>query len=427
MKNSWIAGLALGAVALATALAPVRAASVTTVAGSVNIAAAANGGRIVAFSSELLDENKKPIPEWQVSNLIDGKYVVGNYTPADSYGWASASPPSEEKPEWVIIGFTDPANGKDVTHLISRVVIDPTTDDPPIIGRWSQGVTVQTSTTDKNGPWTTVGRFLVVNRPVKQTFDFPPTEARYIRLLITSNHGSDRSTEMGEVEAYEAIIPGEQLDELIVRMENVLNDLKRYRDGKLYKLQQDTGAAVTQKPAPADQPGGAHPLTPTTPAAPGAVVTPPAPVTPPPPPVTRVSAGAVSLALLPGWTQAPDGGDVEDNVKLMLTGPAAGGEPMVLTVAVELVAAKTTLDSFTALVTERWPGATIVPSAPGKLAGAESRYLVLTADGKVYFSYCLLSGTQGITLTAVAPAAAREEAAKLLQPLWDSVKVAPAG
>jgi hypothetical protein len=52
-------------------------------AGSTNLLLAANGGRILSFSSELLDENKQPVPQWQVNNLIDGEYVTGSYRPAN--------------------------------------------------------------------------------------------------------------------------------------------------------------------------------------------------------------------------------------------------------------------------------------------------------------------------------------------------------
>ena len=112
------------------------------VAGDTNIVATANGGRIVAFSSQSLDENGRVIPEWQVTNLIDGKHVVGNYTPADSYGWSSQNAPTEEKPEWVVFAFAG-----DQTRLLRRLVIDPTTDDPDYIGRWVADVQLQVSTT----------------------------------------------------------------------------------------------------------------------------------------------------------------------------------------------------------------------------------------------------------------------------------------
>ncbi len=214
-------------------------------AGATNIAAAENGGHIVAFSSQALDENGRVMPEWQVTNLIDGKHVVGNYTPAESYGWSSQSAPSEENPEWIIIGFAE-----ERTRLLRRIVIDPQTDDPSFIGRWVRWFQLQVSTTTRDGPYKTVGSFLVDNRSVQQAFDFMPVEARYVRILVTTNHGSDKCVEMGEVAIYEAIVADSVIDDLIIRLENLLGELKRYRDFQLYQQEQQSLEAATTKPEP---------------------------------------------------------------------------------------------------------------------------------------------------------------------------------
>lgn len=214
-------------------------------AGATNLAAAENGGRIVAFSSQALDENGQVMPEWQVTNLLDGKHVLGSYTPADSYGWSSQYAPAEESPEWIVFAFA-----QDQTRLLRRIVIDPATDDPLFIGRWVRDVELQISTTTSEGPYKTVGRFLVVNKPIKQHFDFLPVEARYVRLVITSNHGSDKCVEMGEVEIYEAIVGDSVLDDVIVRLENLLQELKQLRDFKLYQQEQETLEEVLSQPQP---------------------------------------------------------------------------------------------------------------------------------------------------------------------------------
>ncbi|MCD6351150.1 MAG: discoidin domain-containing protein [Armatimonadetes bacterium] len=217
-----------------------------TVAGAVDLVAAANGGRVVAVSSEARDKQGHVLPQWAAKNLIDQKYVVGTFVPPDSYGWSSATPPTPDKPEWIVFAFK-----KDETRLINRIVIDPTTQDPPVIGRWVRDVELQVSTTTPNGPYKAVGRFIVVNRPIKQTFEFPPVEARYVRLVVLSNHGSDKCVEMGEFEVYEAIVGEDELDRLIIRLENLLQDLKRYRDGVLYQQRRAIIEAVTEKKPPA--------------------------------------------------------------------------------------------------------------------------------------------------------------------------------
>jgi len=227
---------------LALSAGPLLAAG-STVPGATNLVSALNGGKIVGFSSQALDENGQPVKQWQASNLIDGKYVTGTLTPPDSYGWRSVGVPSPEAPQYVILAFAE-----DQTRLISRVVLDPTTDDPEFLGRWAKDIRISVSTTTLDGPYKTVGVFLLVRRGIKQSFDFPPVEARYVKLEITGNWGSDYCVELGEVEVYEAIVGDDELDQLIQRLTTLLEDLKRYRDSQRYQQVQETTEAVTNKP-----------------------------------------------------------------------------------------------------------------------------------------------------------------------------------
>ena len=234
--------ICLLAAALALSAAPLLAAG-STVAGTSNLVAAEHGGKIVAFSSQALDDNGQAIPQWQVTNVIDGQYVTGTHTPPDSYGWRSEEVPEPEAPQYIVFAF----NGEE-TRLISRIVVDPTTDDPEFLGRWAKDITILASTTTPDGPFKTVGQFLLVRRGIKQTFDFPPVEARYVKLQITGNWGSDYCVELGEFEVYEAIVGDDELDQLIMRLMALLEDLKRYRDSQRYQQVQQSIEAVTTKP-----------------------------------------------------------------------------------------------------------------------------------------------------------------------------------
>lgn len=235
-------------------------------AGTTNLLLAANGGRIVAFSSQMLDENRQPVPQWQVTNLIDGLMVSGTYHPANSHGWSSAVPPVANAPQWVVFALPgDPVQ----TRLISRLVIDPSTTEPTLIGRGARDFELYVSSTNQDGPWAMVKRGQLLNKPMRQTFDFLPCEARYLRLAITTNWGSDKYVQLGEVECYEALAGDGTLEQLILRLESVLTDLKRYRDS--VKLNQPLHPET--RPAPGTAPGGTTPA-----AAPG----PAAPATPAP-------------------------------------------------------------------------------------------------------------------------------------------------
>ncbi|MFW5867649.1 MAG: discoidin domain-containing protein [Armatimonadota bacterium] len=218
-----------------------------TVAGTTNLVAAENGGKIVEFSGQAVDENGQPIPEWAVTNLIDGKHVVGSHTPEGSYGWSSQGVPTPDDPAWVIFQLPE-------QRLISRAVIDPTTDDPEWLGRWVKNVRISVSTEGVDGPYKTVGSYVVVRQGIKQTFDFTPVEAEWIRLEVTSNWGSDYGVGMGEFEVYEAIVGDDVLDQLISRMDTLLTELKRYRDSQRYQQVQENTEAVTAQPeVPAEE------------------------------------------------------------------------------------------------------------------------------------------------------------------------------
>jgi hypothetical protein len=257
--------------ALLAAAAGLAWAQPKAVSGAVDLVAADQGGRVVSVSSEAKDRNNVVIPQWAARNAIDGKYVVGTFVPPDSYGWSANHAPTADQPEWIVLA----AKG-DETRLVNRIVIDPTTDDPPYIGRWVRDVELQVSTTTPEGPFKSVGRFVVVNKPIKQTFEFPPVEARYVRLLLLSNHGSDKAVELGELEVYEAIVAGDALDQLILRLENLLQDLKRYRDGVLYQQQRQVEETVTKPAQPPAGQGAAQPAPPGGEAQPAGAGQPPA-------------------------------------------------------------------------------------------------------------------------------------------------------
>jgi hypothetical protein len=219
------------------------------VASTINIASSESGGHVIAVSDEAVDENGHVMEHWAADNAIDGLHVRGNYTPPNSYGWSTNTPPSHENPHWIVLAF----DKEPKTHLISRIVIDPVTDNPGIIGRWVRDIEVQVSVTNPQGPYRTVSRHLVENKAIKQAFDCPPHECRYLRLVINGNHGSDKCVELGEIEVYEAIVGDDYIDGLIIRLENLLQDLKEYRDGAYYQEKRARLQEVTRKEPPPEE------------------------------------------------------------------------------------------------------------------------------------------------------------------------------
>jgi len=216
---------------------------------SINIAAAANGGKIVASSSTFNND-----PLYAPKNLIDGQ----NFSLSDgkgSFGWASEGFTSGK--ESVTLGFRD-----DRTHVISRFVLNPTSNQNSL--RWASRLEVQVTTgSPTDGPFRTVGTITLRPEAVNQDFTFRPVEAKYVRFLFVANGpgnplpngdpnvSSDRAVSLGEIEIYEPAASSGDLDSLIGRFNQVLIDLKRLR------MQQQAGAAASAVGAETSEPAEA--------------------------------------------------------------------------------------------------------------------------------------------------------------------------
>jgi len=185
-----------------------------------NVAAAANGAVVVSATSEA------PDAKWAKGNLIDGLHVrfVDNVAkvPDESWGWCSTD---ASFPQEIVIQLAG-----DGPVLIDSIVVDPATADSYIIGRAAKGFELFTSIGAPSGSWHLAGRFSLMNRPSPQAFAFTATEARWVMIRLMSNHGSDKFVEMGEVEIYEAMIPQEPLTQIVSQGENVIRELKQYRE-----------------------------------------------------------------------------------------------------------------------------------------------------------------------------------------------------
>lgn len=191
-----------------------------------NVAAAANGGKIVNYSS-FLDKD----PTYSPDNLIDGQ-VYNRETKKGSLGWSSHR--FEPGREFVTIGFRD-----DRTKVISRIILNPMSDQPSM--RWARRVEMQvTSDSPKTGPWRTVAMLNLQIEARNQDFDIRPVEAKYVRFVFQANGpgdldlpgmkpgvSSDFAVSLGEIEMYEVSDSTEALNALIARFEGILRDLKR--------------------------------------------------------------------------------------------------------------------------------------------------------------------------------------------------------
>ena len=181
-----------------------------------NIAAAANGGRIVGATSTF-----ESSPEWDAKNLIDGQ-VHDAKENTGSFGWSSNKfdPISSDS---VTIGFPDNA-----IKRIGKIVINPTTPLAP--ERWAKDIEIQVSTDAAVGPYRSAGIVTLRREAKPQTFLLLPVNAKFVRLVFRSNQGSDRATALGEVEIYEAISTASPMGQVIASMEQAVTELKQYRE-----------------------------------------------------------------------------------------------------------------------------------------------------------------------------------------------------
>ncbi len=217
MRWAWLAIAALTGIIYAQSQTK-QPSKPLVLSGTVNLVAASNGGIIIKFTSQLDEEN------WSVKNLIDGTVWDGRMPKTGTNGWAS----KEAKfPQEIIFAFRN----REV-KLVNKVVLDPTIPDPTFIGRAARDfeIWVTTDTDPDKATWKLVLIGTLRNEKQRQEFHFIPAEARFVKLRILSNHGSDRYAALGEFEVYEATHGIAVLDQLIARLEQLLVDLKRYRD-----------------------------------------------------------------------------------------------------------------------------------------------------------------------------------------------------
>lgn len=201
-----------------------------------NIAAAANGGRILSSSSTFNDDKA-----YGAANLIDGKIFGAGDVSSRSNGWVSNKYDSVAM-ESVVIGFADNAQKR-----LGKLVFNPDSSVAP--ERWAKDIEVQTSTTSAEGPFRVASQITLKRSAEPQEFRVLPVDARFVKLVFRSNWGSDRAVALGEIEMYESIRTDDAVGQLIASLESAITDLKRYQQAQ-NELVGATSTQVSAKMAP---------------------------------------------------------------------------------------------------------------------------------------------------------------------------------
>jgi hypothetical protein len=179
--------------------------------GSLNLVAAANGGRVVSVSDEL--------DEYPASHLIDGDKL--------DYGeWWTSEPP--KFPQVVVFAFAG-----DQVKTINRVVLNPWTSEWRYA--WVKDFQIYASATSpklEDMGW--VGSFTLEHVGIDQEFTFDPVRAKYVALVVTSHYGSAEGITLNEFEVYEA--PADAVPVELVRLSHIGNLAAASHGGRIVKV-----------------------------------------------------------------------------------------------------------------------------------------------------------------------------------------------
>ncbi|MDD2486724.1 MAG: discoidin domain-containing protein [bacterium] len=174
--------------------------------GGSNLLDISNGGKLISFTSQYNDNT------WAAANLIDEKKT--------DCGWSSSD---AVFPQELVFAFKDEA-----VIEINKVSMLAFVRDIDV--RWIKDFEILVSTSGPREGFASVGNFRLELRSNRQDFYFKPVKTKYLMIRVLSNWGSNRYAEIFKLGAYEAMQSDKELDLLINRLEQVLNDLKAYKD-----------------------------------------------------------------------------------------------------------------------------------------------------------------------------------------------------
>ena len=174
--------------------------------GGRNLLDVSNGGKLISFTSQYNDG------VWAATNLIDEKKT--------DCGWSSSE---AVFPQELVFAFNDAA-----TLEINKVSMLAFVRDIDV--RWIKDFEILVSTSGPKEGFVSVGKFRLELQQQRQDFYFKPTKAKYLMIRVLSNWGSNRYAEIFKLGAYESVQSDKELDLLINRLDQVLSDLKAYRD-----------------------------------------------------------------------------------------------------------------------------------------------------------------------------------------------------
>lgn len=150
-----------------------------------NHASAANGAKIAAYSSNFTGD-------WDVTNLIGGNENWAGDLPA----WCTES--NAPFPHWAVIEL--PKKAWLTTLIFDNIIPDEGSGWPGISAK---DVRLEVSTSSDKEGFKTVASFQLERNRNNQLVHIAPVEARWLKIVITSNWGHAEYTELGKLGAFD--------------------------------------------------------------------------------------------------------------------------------------------------------------------------------------------------------------------------------
>jgi outer membrane protein OmpA-like peptidoglycan-associated protein len=151
----------------------------------VNLASAANGAKIAAYSSNFTGD-------WDVTNLIGGSETWAGQLPA----WCTES--NAPFPHWAVIEL--PRKGWLTTLIFNSIIPD---EESGWVGISAKDVRLEVSTTSATESFKTVASFQLERNKNNQFVHIAPVEAHWLKIVINSNWGHPEYSELGKLGAFD--------------------------------------------------------------------------------------------------------------------------------------------------------------------------------------------------------------------------------
>ena len=157
-----------------------------------NLLSKAKGARVVSFNSNYPGETQNEGAGWDVSSLVAG---VSGGAPEDLPVWCTGT--GAPFPHIAVIEL--PKAMWLTTFVFNNFIID----EQAYPGISARGLRLEMSTTGPHAGYETVASFDLERNQNNQEVRIIPRQARWVKIVITSNWGNPTWTELGQLSAYD--------------------------------------------------------------------------------------------------------------------------------------------------------------------------------------------------------------------------------